>query len=126
MSIQTSIDSDTGFRMHVVTGDISMDDVRRTLEETYAHADFRAEADAMWDLTGASGDLETEEIRHLADFVGKLVGSATAGKVALLVSSDFEFGMARMYESILGGQSSKPIMVFRDRAEADRWLAERD
>jgi len=103
-----------------------MDDVRQTLEETYAHPDFRAEADAMWDLTDASGDLATEEIRHLADFVGKLVGTTTAGKVALLVSSDFEIGMARMYESILGGQSSKPIMVFRDRAEADRWLSESD
>jgi hypothetical protein len=112
--------------MHTITGDISMDDVRRTLEETYAHSDFKAEADAMWDLTGASGDLATEDIRRLADFVGKLIGNTTKGKVALLVSSDFEFGMARMYGSILGGQSSKPIMVFRDRAEADRWLSESD
>ena len=68
MSIQTSIDPKTGFRRHTITGDISMDDVRKTLEETYAHPDFRAEADAMWDLTDASGDLATEDIRHLADF----------------------------------------------------------
>jgi hypothetical protein len=103
-----------------------MDDVRRTLEDTYAHPDFKAEADAMWDLTEATGELATEDIRRLADFVGKLVGRTTEGKVALLVSSDFEFGMARMYGSILGGQSSKPMMVFRDRAEAERWLSEGD
>jgi hypothetical protein len=126
MPIETSINPDTGFRTHVVTGAFSIDDVLETLEATYAHADFRPEAAAMWDLTGASGDPATEDIRHLADFVGKLAGGAAAGKVALLVPSDFEFGMARMYESILGGQSSKPIMVFRDRAEADLWLSESD
>jgi hypothetical protein len=126
MPIQTNIESGTGFRTHTVTGDISLDDVRSTLEETYAHPDFRPEAAAIWDLTAATGDVPTEDIRHLADFVGKLVGGAATGKVALLVSEDFEFGMARMYESILGGQSSKPIMVFRDRSKADRWLSEPD
>lgn len=126
MAIQTRIDPQTGFRTHTVTGDISIDEVRRTLEETYAHPDFRAEADAIWDLTDATGELATEEIRHLADFVGKLAGGSSAGKVALLVPRDIESGMARMYESILGGQSSKPIMVFRDQAEADRWFSEGD
>jgi len=109
-----------------MTGVISMDEVRKTLEDTYSHADFRPEAGAIWDLTAATGDIATEEIRHLADFVGKLVGDDAPGKVALLVASDFEFGMARMYESILGGQSSKPIMVFRDMDEAQRWLTKAD
>ncbi|MGD8414727.1 MAG: hypothetical protein PVF33_10865 [Candidatus Latescibacterota bacterium] len=123
MPIQTRIDPDNGFRVHVMEGPILMDEVRLTLEETYAHPDFRPEADAMWDLTGATGDPATEEIRHLADFVGKLAGEMDAGKVALLVSEQFEFGLARMYESILAGQSSKPIMVFKNRAEAESWLS---
>jgi hypothetical protein len=126
MSIQTRIDPETGFRTHTVTGEIRMDDVRRTLEETYAHPDFRAEAGAIWDLRDATAKLATEEVRHLADFVGKLAGGAAAGKVALLVPSDLESGTARMYESILGGQSSKPIMLFRDTLEAERWLTEGD
>lgn len=126
MPIQTNIESGTGFRTHTVKGDISLDDIRSTLEKTYADPDFRPEAAAIWDLTAATGDVPTEDIRHLADFVGKLVGGTATGKVALLVPEDFEFGMARMYESILGGQSSKPIMAFRDRSEADRWLSEPD
>ena len=81
MAIDTRIDPDTGFRTHVVTGVFSMNDVVKTLEETYAHADFRADAAALWDLTGATGDPATEEIRHLADIVGKLAGAAATGKL---------------------------------------------
>ena len=126
MPIETKIDSDTGFRTHTVTGDISLDAVRLTLEETYAHSDFRPEAGAVWDLTGATIDIPTEDVRHLADFVGKLAGDKAPGKAALLVSSEIDDGVVQMYESILSGQSSKPIMVFRDVEEAKRWLFRND
>jgi len=122
MPIETNIDADTGFRTHTVTGDFSLDAVRLTLEEAYAHSDFRPEAAALWDLTGATIDFPTEEIRHLADFVGKLAADKAPGKVALLVSRELDDGVVKMYETILGGQSSKPIVVFRDMEEAKRWL----
>jgi len=126
MPIDTNIDSNTGFRTHTVTGKFSLDAVRLTLEETYAHSDFRPEAGAVWDLTGATIDFPTEEVRHLADFVGKLAGDNAPGKVALLVSSDLDEGVVQMYETILSGQSSKPITVFRDMEEATRWLFKND
>jgi O-methyltransferase involved in polyketide biosynthesis len=103
-----------------------MDEVRRTLEETYAHSDFRPEAGAVWDLTGVTIDLPTEEVRHLADFVGKLAGDRAPGRAALLVSGELDEGLIKMYESILSGQSSKPIMIFRDKEEAERWLLQKD
>ncbi len=126
MAINTQIDPATGNRTHTVTGVISMDEVRKTLEETYAHPDFQSAAGAVWDLTTATLDVATEDVRHLADFVGKLVGDDAPGKAALLVSRDFETGTAKMYESILSGQSSKPIMVFQDMDEAQRWLTKTD
>ena len=126
MSIETNIDSSTGFRTHTVTGSFTLDAVRQTLEETYAHTDFRPEAAAVWDLTGAKIDFPTEEVRHLADFVGKLGADKAPGKVALLVPSDLDDGVTKMYESILSGQSSRPIMVFRDMDEAKSWLFKKD
>jgi hypothetical protein len=126
MPIDTHIDANTGFRTHTVTGGFSLDDVRLTLEETYAHSDFRPEAGAVWDLTGATIDFPTEEVRHLADFVGKLAADKAPGKVALLVPGDLEDGTVKMYESILSGQSSKPIMVFRDVEAAKKWLFQKD
>jgi hypothetical protein len=126
MPIKTQIDHETGFRTHAVTGRLTLDEVLSTLENAYANPDFRADAPAVWDLTGAIGDFPTEDVRHLADFVSKRVGDEITGKVALVVSRDFEFGMARMYESILGSQSSKPVMVFRDMEEAKAWLNKQD
>lgn len=126
MPITTRIEPGTGFRIHTVTGEIDLKEVRATLEEAYSHPDFRPEAGAVWDLVAATGNPETEDVRHLADFVGKLAGSAATGRVALLVSGEFEFGMARMYESILSGQSSKPMRVFRDMDEATRWVLSAD
>jgi len=126
MPIETNIDSNTGFRTHTVTGAFSLDAVRLTLEETYAHSDFRPEAAAVWDLTGATIDFPTEDVRHLADFVGKIAADKAPGKVALLVPNDLDDGTTKMYESILSSQSSKPIMVFRDMREARDWLFLKD
>jgi hypothetical protein len=126
MPINTRIDTNTGFRRHNVTGEISRDDIQRTLQETYSHPDFRQDAGALWDFTKATGEFPTEDIRHLADFVGRLVGDDGRSKVAIVVPSDFEFGMARMYETILSGQASKSIMFFQDVEEAKSWLDEGD
>jgi hypothetical protein len=126
MPINTYIDANTGYRTHTVTGEISRDDVQRTLQETYSHPDFRQGASALWDFVKATGEFPTEDVRHLADFVGRLVGDEGKGKAAIVVASDFEIGMAKMYETILSGQSSKSVMVFKDIDEAKRWLDEGD
>lgn len=126
MPITTQIDPDTGFRLHTVTGEFSLDQVLATLEDVYAHPDFRPEAGAIWDLIAATGDIPTEDVRHLADFVGKLAGEKAPGRVAIVVARDVESGMAKMYETIIGSQTSKPVMIFRDMDEANSWLAEVD
>lgn len=122
MAISTHIDPGTGARTHTVTGDLELFDVRRTLEDVYARPEFRPEAAALWDLREATGDVPTEDVRHLVDFVTKLVGDGDPGKVAIVVSSDLGYGLSKMYETILGGQSRKPMKVFRDMVEAKRWL----
>ena len=126
MSIDTHIEAGTGFRTHTVSGLISLDEVRGTLEEVYKRADFNPGAPALWDLTGADIDMPTEDVRHLADFVGKLVGEGPGGKVAIVVSRDMEAGLARMYETILTSLSRKPMKVFHDPGEAKNWLDDTD
>jgi hypothetical protein len=122
MAISTSIDPGTGARTHTVTGDLKLFDVRRTLEDVYARPEFRPDAAALWDLREATGEVPTEDVRHLVDFVTKLIGDGDQGKVAIVVASDLGFGLSRMYETILGGQTRKPMKVFRDIDEANTWL----
>ncbi len=126
MPIDTYIESDTGFRTHTIIGLISFDEVRNTLEDVYKREDFSPGAPALWDLTAAKIDVPTEDVRHLADFVGKLVGEGAGGRVAIVVAQDMEVGMARMYETILASQSRKPMKVFHDPGDAKSWLDDTD
>lgn len=126
MPVNTHIDADTGFRTHTITGKVALRDVYETVEEVYARPDFNPVAPAMWDLRKAEVDLPTEEARHLADFIGKLVGEGAGGKVAIVIPKNFEIGAARMYETILSSQSRKPMKVFRDISEAKGWLDDVD
>jgi hypothetical protein len=43
-------------------------------------------------------------------------------KLAIVVPSDFSFGMSRMYE-MLSDHLPQTIMVFREYSEAERWLS---
>lgn len=126
MPITTHIDPGTGNRTHTITGEFKVFDVRQTLEAVYKRPDFRPEAGALWDLRDATGDVPTEDVRHLVDFVTKLVGDGEQGKVAIVVSSDLGFGLSRMYETILGGQTRKEMKVFWDIVEAKNWLDDTD
>jgi hypothetical protein len=126
MPVKTHIDADTGFRTHTITGKVALHEVYETVEEVYARPDFDPGAPALWDLRKAEIDLPTEEARHLADFIGKLVGEGAGGKVAIVIPKDFEIGAARMYETILSSQSRKSMKVFRGMTEANIWLDEVD
>jgi hypothetical protein len=53
-------------------------------------------------------------IRSLSDLHGP------RGAVAMVVSTDALFGMARMYATL--GESVMNVRVFRDLTEAERWL----
>jgi O-methyltransferase involved in polyketide biosynthesis len=124
MPITSHIDSGTGTRRHTATGDLTLESVRATLSEVYSRPEFRPDAAALWDLRGATGDFSTEDVRHLVDFITKLVGEGEQGKVAIVVPDHLANGMTNAYQAILAGQTRKPMRVFRNLEEAQGWLSE--
>jgi hypothetical protein len=126
MAIKTHIEPDTGLRRHKVQGKFMLVDIRQTLEAIYSRPDFRPDANVLWDLREATPDLSAEDVRQLADFVAKNWGPEGKSKAAFVVSSDYQFGMSRMYEMLLKSQSRNALMVFRDIDDAERWLADDD
>jgi len=120
------IDSSTGLRIHTATGELTAADFRAALEAVYESPDFEPGKHGLWDLRAAKGAISSEEIDQLASFVGSRWGHLGARKIALVVSRDLDFGLARMYEQLLEIQSSIAVMVFRDIEEAKGWLLEAD
>ena len=69
-------------------------------------------------------EITSEGLQRLAEATGGMLdGPAMAWKVAVVVppDSDLLFGLSRMYELLREG-SPEHVRVFRDMAEAERWL----
>lgn len=65
-----------------------------------------------------------EHVQKVVDLDRRLVGFIPKADVAIVASRDEVYGMARMWEMMVGIPTWK-IEVFRSRAEADAWIAER-
>jgi hypothetical protein len=63
-------------------------------------------------------------VRYLADNIERLAARLRCGPVAVVVSGDAEYGMARMYQSLTDPVHPQTL-VFRDYDQALRWLRAR-
>ena len=119
MPVATSIDSETGARMHVVTGELTPEELLGALGGIYSRDEYRPGACALWDLRGAElHKFSKQDIRLIADFVTKNRGAPPGTCAALVVARDLDFGLARMYEQMLTASTDVRVMVFRDLDEA--------
>lgn len=65
-----------------------------------------------------------EHVQKVVDLDRRLVEYLPKADVAIVASRDEVYGMARMWELMVGVPAWK-IEVFRSRADADAWIAER-
>ena len=75
----------------------------------------------LFDATGASTILTSDQVRTLVRRTHDLVRRGPFGPTAIVATNDMLFGMARMYE-ILAETDGVSVGVFRTLADADRWL----
>ncbi len=119
------IDRATDVRVHVVKGELGFDELRATLDALYQAPDFRPEQAALWDLREADlTSFSTVEVALIAELVRQHRETIRAPKAALVVSRDADFGMARMFEIQVAGDSPGNVRVFRDLEKATSWVNE--
>ena len=125
MSIDTRIDPDDGLRVHSLNGRLRFEEVRDTLEALYASPDFDPAMNALWDVRDANlTDISSDDVRKIAQLVSGRRPKEGFSRVALVVSRDVDFGLARMYEMQLEDGSHSAVRVFRDIGEAMTWLGQ--
>jgi len=101
-----------------------------TLPEIWAHqeklakdSDFDPSFAQLLDLTQVSKvEISSEEIRRVA---GNSVFAINT-RLAIVVSSNFVYGLARMFQILRETNGDKGIQVFRERDEALAWVLGRD
>jgi hypothetical protein len=101
------------------TGPVSYGDLAAHVEQLRDHPDFRPEFGQLCDVRHAS-DIRVSAL-EVARLAGKTVFCPTA-KRAMVVSSEFQFGMARMLANYLGTQGEHTLTVFRQMPKALSWL----
>ena len=76
----------------------------------------------LWDLRHARFDLDTSEVRDLAEFAKR---GAPAGdlRTAFVVSGSLEFGLVRMFE-VFREAPGAATSVFREIEPAVAWLSD--
>jgi hypothetical protein len=121
MSIQTAIDLEKQLTIHTVEGDVNFDEAMEVFKKYYSGKTTR---NVLWDFsTGSMVNFSSDQIRVIANFLSGVSDTRSAGKTAGVVHQDVDFGLARVFETLVESSSYKPsIRIFRKYDEAMNWL----
>jgi hypothetical protein len=108
-----------------VEGEIGIEDVLSAITRVWKEPAFQQRACVLWDVRGARVDsLHWPEVRRIVGLERSERPDARHARLAFVVSTDVEFGVARMVEGAVAN-GGVDVRVFRDdEAGAWRWLTE--
>jgi len=119
--IRTEKDDVMDLTVHVGTGKVTVDQWIAELVETDARGPTRHQ---IWDFSAADlSNMSLEGIRSVARLVSDRPSLDTGGRIAIVASSDLEFGLCRQYEALVECLNlSIEIHAFRDMDQARAWI----
>ena len=113
------IDKERRLVTSTASGVIRLTAIWAHLERLAKDPDFDPSFAQLLDITQVSRvELSSEEIRRAA---GRSV-FASNSRLAIVVSSNFVYGIARMFQIMRGMNGDEGIHVFRERDEALAWV----
>ena len=104
------------------TGVASAEGVLAAVDAMSAHEAFRPDVPTLWDFSGAEGTgMDPDRMRQLAVRASRVREGAERPRVGLLMTSDADYGGARMFVGMNETRLPLDFRVFRDAAEAYEW-----
>lgn len=100
------------------TGPINLDQIRTHLEEE--RQEPALSYTELIDARGAVPDFPPADVRVLVAWLRWLGERTRLGPTAIVVDSDFAYGMARIIETLV--EDVALIKPFRDKLDAELWL----
>lgn len=119
--IEKRVDEQSGLTSYTGIGEISGADVLKEVQKFYSG---KMTKNVLWDLSGADlRQITSSEIYSIAKLPREHFEERRGGKTAIVVSSDFSFGLTRMYE-LQTNAEEQPFEtdVFRTLEAAHAWL----
>ena len=118
MPITHTIDPEQGRLSATASGCVTLADILHHLNEERLAAGLGF-AEVIDGRTGTVA-FSPDDVRKLVDVLRDLGTRQSLGPTAVVVSSDYAFGMMRLLEMLLDDVCR--VRPFRDPADAERWL----
>jgi hypothetical protein len=106
----------------VLDGDLTLGEEEQMVRDSASYVAQYPEADVLVDRRRSKTILAPRNVQPHLELIQTHVPVKGNPKLALLVGTDYDFGMARMFELIGGGQIPHRMRVFRSLEDACHWL----
>ena len=125
MSVEIKYDQNRKVLDIIVFGLSDADDLSSALEHIINSGDYPPNTDAIWDVRNS--DLSNANFQFVSDLVKirSRFKKRRDCRSALIVSSEVQYGLCRMFEMLSEGKISQQLRVFRDYKEGEQWLLEK-
>ncbi len=122
MPISTTLDTADNLIRYVVTGDMTLDQVRAAVDKAVSDPQFDPAMNSFWNLKEGHVAISMKELpQMISHFSGIDEQRGKGYKVAILVRSNEDFGLSSLFEM---HSYTLPIQVqvFRSTSEALEWV----
>jgi hypothetical protein len=120
MIVNTVVDG--AVMIHTVTGEITFEEVRSSYEAILSHPDFQDDMNSIWDIRNADASkFDSQDVIKIARYFEAQTKNRAKYKVAVVISSDFEHGLSKMYQVAAADLPAK-IGIFNNLEEAKKWV----
>lgn len=121
MPVNTVIDRENDITRHIASGEVSDEEMFAAQKEFYENGPTRLQ---LWEMSECSvKDVTIGGMRTFIEKAAQLGKARENGRTAVIVSSQLQYGLARMAEAF-GEFASLPFEfhAFKDRDTALAWL----
>jgi len=123
MKYDLKIHLDPPYAEVVANGKATAADFEQITQELISHEDFFCGINFLHDYRDIqAGHLTLEEVRSIAVMVGSQSEVLGNGRWAILVNSDLNFGMGRMWQILVSDKVDLEIGIYREESKARNWV----
>jgi hypothetical protein len=120
--IRTTVDAASRTRLTTVEGEVGDADMLEAVRLLVGDPGYDPALDHLLDLRGVRRlDVSAAAIQQMARTFAQFDPLRLPNRLAIVAPADDTYGVARMYE-LLRSDATGETRVFRDMAEAQRWL----
>ena len=125
MPITSQIDKTKNLTIYTLVGELTLDDILNAIKSFWEAHELTL--GILWDLRNANlTNLKSSDIERIAGFIdqyGYRFEERKGGKAAVVASSDLQFGLSRVLETLYEIKDfPAKLQIFRIMDEAMAWL----